>query len=187
MIRLTDRAHAALAEVIRPGDTVIDATVGNGHDTLFLARCVGPTGIVAGFDCQSLALRQTAGRLSESGLPDAVLYQQDHATMASVLPADWRGQVSAIVFNLGYLPGGDKQITTHADSTIVALRAALDLLKPGGLLSILAYPGHPAGAVETAAVEHFCRELSSTKFTWIEPVAAVSTHAPRLFLVSKRR
>ncbi len=150
---LTRLAHARLAEHLSPGDIAIDATAGNGHDTLFLARRVGPEGQVHAFDVQPRALAATRERLAASGCETPVrLYLESHARMQAVLPAELAGRVAAVTFNLGYLPGSDHAVVTARDSTLEALAQALALLRPGGLLSVLAYRGHPGGETEARAV-----------------------------------
>jgi SAM-dependent methyltransferase len=136
---LIGQAHAAVASVLNEGMQAIDATVGNGHDTLFLARQVGATGHVYGFDVQQAALDATAARLRAEGVADrASLIHAGHETMARQLPATLRGKVQAIMFNLGYLPGSDRGCITRATSTLPALEQSLALLAPQGVLSLLA-------------------------------------------------
>ena len=139
---------------------VIDATVGNGHDTLFLARCVGDSGHVYGFDRQAAAIAATRARLREQGMERRVtLYQAGHETLAQWLPT--RLAVKAALFNLGYLPGGDKRLTTHSITTLAALDALRDdYLIPQALLSVIAYRGHPGGEAETHAVREWFEALA---------------------------
>ena len=154
---LTQLAHELLAEHLQPGDIAIDATAGNGHDTLFLARRVGPTGEVHAYDIQAEALQETRRRVQEAGCDAWVrLHPGSHAQLLPTLQADCRGRVAAVVFNLGYLPGGDRHTTTQNDSTLAALEQALALLRPGGALSVLAYRGHPGGRDEARAVADWC-------------------------------
>jgi hypothetical protein len=136
------------------GDLAIDATVGNGHDLLFLAQQVGAQGQVMGFDVQAIALQQARARIAEEGLADEVsLRLCGHEHMLAALPADWPGKVAAVMFNLGYLPGFDKSLVTRAETTVVALSQALSVLRAGGLISLLAYRGHPGGGAEVAAID----------------------------------
>ncbi len=159
---LTKQAHAAVAGCVNPGDRVIDATVGNGHDCLFLAQCVAPSGRVLGFDVQPAALQATAQRLQAAGLSEIVeLTQLGHEQMAQRVRDDWVGQVSAVMFNLGYLPGSDKSVVTRATTTLPALDQGLGLLRHGGLLSLMVYHGHPGAAQEAAAIEHWVARLGA--------------------------
>lgn len=156
---LTRLVHELLATTLQPGDLAVDATAGNGHDTLYLAQRVSPGGRVYAFDVQHRALDATAGKLYAAGLRDSVsLCRTGHQNLLQRVPGDWRGRVAAITFNLGYLPGGDKEITTGAASTREALEQALQLLKSGGVLSVLAYRGHPGGAQEADTVQRWLEE-----------------------------
>jgi len=149
--RPTALAHAFAEGILVAGDHAVDATCGNGHDTLHLARLVGPGGTVIGFDVQAAALRETRNLLASQGLDDGRvrLIEGCHATMGDyVAPA----LASVVVFNLGYLPGGDHALTTRADRTLIALDAAAVALRPGGLLMVTCYPGHPEGEREADAV-----------------------------------
>ncbi|MET0025877.1 MAG: class I SAM-dependent methyltransferase [Sedimenticola sp.] len=151
--RLTDICHDKIGSLLRAGDCAIDATAGNGHDTLFLSRAVGESGHVIGFDIQASAIESTQLRLSENRAPSKVtLILDSHDNMSKHIPETCRSRIRAIVFNLGYLPGSDKKIITRTEETLPAIEQALDLLKPGGLLSIMAYPGHSGGREETDRV-----------------------------------
>ncbi|ARU61602.1 16S rRNA (cytosine(1402)-N(4))-methyltransferase [Tumebacillus avium] len=142
-----------LSEVLEPGDLAIDATVGKGSDTLFLAERVGESGQVIGFDVQETALEKARTRLVEAGMPGRVdLKLESHAAMRDAVPRDWHGRVKAVTFNLGYLPGGDPEVVTVAESTLTALDAALELLATGGVMTVMLYSGHEQGKAETRAV-----------------------------------
>ncbi|MDR2863562.1 MAG: methyltransferase domain-containing protein [Puniceicoccales bacterium] len=160
-LSLTQLAHNTAAPLLQDGDFAVDATAGNGHDTVFLASAVGPSGHVCAFDVQQAALDATRARLEKAGLTDRVtLIAAGHETIPAHLPPDWKGTVAAVLFNLGYLPGGDHSIITRSKTTLPALHAAITWLRPGGLLSVLVYPGHPGGADEAQAVR---RELENLK------------------------
>ncbi|MDO1509087.1 MULTISPECIES: class I SAM-dependent methyltransferase [unclassified Neisseria] len=153
--------HYLLREKIRSGDTVLDGTAGNGHDTLLLAQCVGKEGKVWAFDVQQQALDTTAGRLKEAGVRERVnLVLGGHETLADYVC----GPLSAAVFNFGWLPNSDKSCTTQTDTSIRALQAALDLLQNGGLLLAVLYPGHEEGRHEAEAVERWAAELPQHRF-----------------------
>jgi hypothetical protein len=168
-VPLTTLAQSILAEHLRAGDLAIDATAGNGHDTEFLVKCVGSGGCVWAFDIQTQAIAATEHRLTqlrlthsqeiEGGIGDVKLIQRSHAEMAEVLPQEVVGQVSAVMFNLGYLPGGDKAVTTVAAETLAALAISLDVLAPRGLMTVMLYPGHPVGEIETRAVLEWSETL----------------------------
>ncbi len=141
-------AHKLISERLTLGDRAIDATVGTGADTLFLAKTTGTRGEVYGFDIQSAALKLAGERLRNAreetpSLSAVTLLERSHAEMAEAVPAIWHGTVGAIMFNLGYLPSGDadKNIITQPDSTIAALEASLQLLRPGGIITAVLYPG----------------------------------------------
>jgi len=157
-MRVTERAHEAVGAVVRAGESVVDATVGNGHDTLFLASCVGPSGSVIGFDVQQEALARATERLRAAQIDLAVFrpHWSGHENLA-----EWvTGPVAAVMFNLGYLPGGDHTVTTRGETTVRALRQAWKLLRPAGILSVVCYRGHPSGAEEAAAVVDEMRGLA---------------------------
>jgi len=158
--RPTALAHAFAAQVLSPGDLAIDATCGNGHDTLHLARLVGPQGSVVAIDVQADALAETRHRLEAEGMADnrVRLIHGCHTTMGEhTAPAT----AALAMFNLGYLPGGDHALTTHASTTPAALDAAALALRPSGLLIVTCYPGHPEGADEAEAVALWMKSAAS--------------------------
>lgn len=183
---ITQQAHELLASHVH-GALAVDATAGNGHDTLFLANLVGSTGTVWAFDIQPEALRNTATRLGEhqvsvelrlnsmsaaptgENLSRVIAIEADHAEMAQHLPVEMRGRVAAIMFNLGYLPGADKRCITTTSSTLAALDVAIEFLAPGGVLTVVVYPGHAGGQEEAEAVrcwfEHTASEHSGRLLT----------------------
>lgn len=155
MMRATEMAHLLMHQSLNAGDWALDATVGNGHDALFLAKCVGPSGRVFGFDVQAAAIAQTAKRVEDH--PQVTLFQAGHETLEAHLPKD--GQLAGVMFNLGYLPGAPREIMTGADTTLAALGQALARLKIGGLLTLVLYPGHAGGDHEAEAVRAFAKNL----------------------------
>lgn len=160
--RPTARAHREIAALLQPGDLAIDATAGNGHDTLFLANLIGDTGQVLAFDIQRSAIDASLARITAAGFADRVTFVLgSHATLAE--HAD-DGTCAAIMFNLGYLPGGDHTQITRTAETLQALDAAVRGLKPGGILTIVCYPGHPGGDEESTAVVAWSEKHSATVF-----------------------
>jgi SAM-dependent methyltransferase len=154
-------AQLILEDRLRPGDVAIDATMGNGHDTLFLTRCVSPGGHVFAFDVQAAALEETRKRVPAEM---TTLFHGGHETMCERIPAEYHGRVSAIMFNLGYLPGSDKSCITHTQTTLAALEQAIEMLRPGGVLTIAVYPGHEGGAEEGREIAKWAAQLDSRRF-----------------------
>lgn len=172
-----------LSTHLRPGDRVVDATCGNGKDTLFLARLIAPHGELHAFDIQPEAIERTEALLTQHQLLDGVTcYVASHENMASYVKAPCQ----AIVFNLGWLPGGDHTITTCSDSTIRALLVARDLLAPGGLLMITCYPGHPGGEQEALAVNTACAAFDPRYFfVWKLSQNNVAPNAPYTIAIQR--
>jgi glycine/D-amino acid oxidase-like deaminating enzyme len=182
--RLTEQAHEIIRSTIEPGETVIDATAGNGHDTCFLARLVGTQGSVFAFDVQADAIHRTADRLVKETLTNATVLQRDHAEMKQAIPEQHHGRIAAVMFNLGYLPGGDRSIITESHSSLAAIRTSLSLIRPGGVVTVLAYPGHSGGNDETESVQRLIEELPAAEFeTSVRRSATASETAPLLFVI----
>lgn len=180
---MTDMAHLLLAHVVKEGDTVIDATAGNGHDTVFLAQRVGDSGKVHAFDIQRQAIENTRRRLEEWRLSHRVVLH--HASHTNIAYMD--SSIKATVFNLGYLPGSDKQIVTQAESTRAAVSAALPLLQPSGIVVLVQYRGHPGGEQEAAALEQFVRQLPSSAYVVSKYEHLNVPHNPPYVLVIEKR
>jgi predicted methyltransferase len=186
-MRMTKKVHHILTNHLKEGDQAIDATAGNGFDTLFLAKQVGPCGKVIAIDIQDSAIRSTREKLESTGLIDRVkLVTDDHAAVLRILIANNRGKVAAITFNLGYLPGSDKSIQTNAESTDVALAASIQLLSPGGYLCVTAYRGHSGGTAEAQAVESFMRK-SQTEGHAVDCFEPESSNSPPILWVLRKR
>ena len=170
-MRATDLAHLLMRQAVKPGDFAVDATVGNGHDTLLLAELVGPSGRVFGFDVQEAALAETAKRTGH--LPQVSLIHAGHEALAEHLPetgaAGEPAGLAGVMFNLGYLPGAPRDIITRAETTIAGLDRALARLKVHGLVTLVLYPGHEGGAEEADAVRAHAGQLGED--------FAVSRHA----------
>ncbi|KAK7334911.1 hypothetical protein VNO80_26677 [Phaseolus coccineus] len=162
--RATDIAHMVWKQVVQKGDTVIDATCGNGFDTLAMLNLVADDshdGYVYALDIQEDALDNTSLFLEKSLNSNerqlVKLFNICHSKMENVVPRN--ASVRLVAFNLGYLPGGDKEIITGPETTSLALEAAKRILMPGGLISIVVYVGHPGGREELEAVESFATKL----------------------------
>jgi SAM-dependent methyltransferase len=176
-------SHLFLRERVRLGGRVVDATCGNGNDTLFLAELVGPHGTVWGFDIQKESLETTNALLESAGCRDRVeLIFDGHEHIAKFVT----GPLDAVIFNLGYLPGGDKECVTRPRETVAALVQGAELLAPGGRICIVLYTGHPGGTEEANAVESWASELSAKEFhAWHCRQMNRSAAAPSLLLVEK--
>lgn len=154
--RVLQYAQHLLNEAIEEGDTVVDATAGNGHDTLFLAQLVGDHGQVFAFDIQKEAVDATLHRLLDNALEHrAVVLKDGHENVGKYVDKP----VSAAIFNLGYLPGSDHGVVTKPNTTIQAIEELLKLLKVGGMIILVIYHGHEGGKVEKDAVIEYVSAL----------------------------
>lgn len=163
--RILDFAQSLILQTLKSGEMAIDATLGNGHDAHFLYRIVGETGFLWGFDVQARAVNLSTEKIQGS-FPEAenyVFFLESHTKMLEKLGEDFLGKVGAIMFNLGYLPGSDKTIITLAEKTLKALEQAILLLRRGGILTVVVYPGHNGGEIESQSVEHFLATLPTEK------------------------
>ena len=141
---------------LKEGDIAVDFTMGNGHDTEFLSRAVGEFGHVFAFDIQEQALASTSDRLARSDCPDnCTLILDSHHNVKKYVDVP----IKAGMFNLGWLPGGDKSITTLRETTIPAIEAAISMLDRDGVLTVAVYPGHEEGDAEGKLVEEYLSSL----------------------------
>ena len=157
MLRPLQMAHAFLEEVVTDEDIVVDATMGNGHDTLFLARLAKK---VYAFDIQEQAIEQTTKRLAEAKLDNVELFLTGHENVDQYVES-----IKAAIFNLGYLPSADKTVITQPHTTIQALEKLCQRLVTGGRIAIMIYYGHTGGDVERDAVLDFVSQLPQQEFT----------------------
>ncbi|WP_020470081.1 FAD-dependent oxidoreductase [Zavarzinella formosa] len=184
--RLTEMAQSILEPLIAARDVVIDATAGNGHDTMFLAKRVRNRGLVFAIDRQPAAINRLNQSLAENPFRQVKPILGNHAELAALIPPEHHGLISAIMFNLGYLPRGDKEIKTSAETTRPAIQQAVCLLRPGGTMTIMAYTGHPGGPEEAAAVIEALRELEDM-IEWKEHFGEPwMKNPPRLLVVRKK-
>lgn len=168
---------------IREGGTVVDFTMGNGHDTLWLSEKVGASGKVYAFDIQEAALASSERLLSESGCPkNYTLILDSHANVEKYV----KEPICAGMFNLGYLPGSDKTVTTLRESTMQAVEAALRLLEDDGGLLIAVYPGHEEGTLEGNMLTEYFATLDRRKICISQLRIVNSPTSPFFFLVEKR-
>lgn len=178
-------ARDRVVQHLKPGDTVIDATTGNGHDTLWLAQTVGATGKVYALDIQKSAIEAAKNRIaSENALAQTTFLNICHSKMSRRLPSG--AQAKAIVFNLGYLPEGDKSIITKTDTTISALNQCLSILQPKGIISIVIYPGHQGGDAESEGILNWTRTIDDKSYaTEIVSNPSGNQNSPYLLFIQK--
>ena len=171
---------------LTPGSRALDATLGNGHDALWLCELVGAAGHVTGFDIQEEAVARSRARLEAAGVAArAALICDGHENLAKYVAPD---SVDAAVFNLGWLPGAPHGVTTRAETTLRAVEAALTVLKPDGLLTVCVYPGHAEGARERDALLDWARGLDERRFdAMIRAYLNQSRDPPLLIAVKKKR
>jgi hypothetical protein len=184
--RLTVAASSWIEAALFDGALAVDATVGNGYDTLFLAHRVGPHGSVLGFDVQKAALAGARELLKFAGSIGRVsLIHDSHSRMANYLPEG--ACVQGAMFNLGYLPRGNREIITRPDTTIAALQILMRHLATDGRITVLVYRGHEGGVLEYEEVRKFLAALPDAEWS-VEEFAgsADSPIAPRLFRIAKK-
>lgn len=162
-IQITDWYRSFIRQQVTPGDRVIDATMGNGNDTLLLCQLAGPDGHCLAFDIQEEALTSTQTLLNANAIPENsyTLLKAGHETMASHAAPE---TISCITFNLGYLPTGDHSLATQAPSTLCAMEQGLTLLKKGGLMVVCIYSGKDSGFEERDAVLSWLKALNPKKY-----------------------
>ena len=141
--QITSWVHHFIEDHVQPGDICVDATMGNGNDTALLSRLVGKKGRVVAFDVQQLAVDRTKDKLIKEKCPDNwELVLESHEYMGNYVEEN---SVSCITFNLGYLPGGDHEKATRAESSIRAIEKGLSVLKKKGLMTVCIYSGGDSG------------------------------------------
>jgi predicted methyltransferase len=156
------QSHEIIRKVVKEGDYVIDATAGNGNDTAFLASLVGPSGLVYAFDIQEPAIENTRIRIKEKGYEERVkLIKDGHQNMDQYV----KEKVNAVMFNLGYLPGGDHSIATIGETTIAAINKSMELLRQGGVITIVVYYGGDSGFDEKNQVMEYIETIDFKRFT----------------------
>lgn len=188
--RLTEMAHSLVAMWLQPGDYAIDATAGNGHDTVMLASLTGPKGHVLAVDIQPEGLENTRRRLEEQGLLNShiQLVQGNHAELQRITPKNWAGKVRVIMFNLGFRPHAEIPVATRLVSTLSALGQSLGLLAEGGLLTLILYRVHDGGEEETQAILEWACGLDDTRWHVARyDLPNIRSRPPILLAITRRR
>jgi hypothetical protein len=185
-----DLAHRYWREVLSPGDIAIDATCGNGHDTLVISQLAltEGSGALWALDIQSEALTNSRSLL-ERNLPEKLLKRVFFKQAChSLLPAELaESSVKLIVYNLGYRPGGDKAVTTQTETTLKSLQSAEKLLSEGGVISITCYPGHSEGAREESILVSYAAQLPPSLWSCCHHRWLNRRSAPSLLLIQKKK
>ena len=183
MIDLVGLHKYFIMKHLKEGDTVVDFTMGNGNDTLFLSKAVGESGKVYAFDIQEDALISTKAHLAENGAPEnyTLICASHHRVKEFV-----NEPIHAGMFNLGYLPrSGRKALTTMRETTMPAVEAAIELLAPDGVLIVAIYPGHEEGALEGEMLREYFKTLSKYRICPSEFKILNSPTSPYFFIVEK--
>lgn len=174
-------AHYFWEKFLSPTDWAIDATCGSGKDTEKLAELT-PLGGVIALDIQEEALTRTKLKLKRPLLERVHFFRQSHEDFPALA---YEKPISLIVYNLGYLPGSDKQITTLASTTLHSIQKGLELLKSHGILSIMCYPGHPEGLIEKNAILEFIATLDVKKTLTFHYQNVSKPLSPSLIIINK--
>lgn len=180
VLKATTMAHNLIKSVVTDGDLVVDATLGNGNDTIFLSGLT-PNGKVYAFDIQDEAVVKFKKMIADENINNVEVINDGHENIDRYV----HDKVKVIMFNLGYLPGADKSITTKKETTLIALEKSLELLMPGGLMTVAAYIGHDEGAKEAEAVLDLIKSLDSKKYSVMQISFLNRNNAPFLVVIEK--
>ena len=183
MIDLLSLHKQFICAHVKEGDCCCDFTMGNGYDTVFLSKLAGPKGEVFAFDVQPQALENTAGRLKENGCPDNVtLILDSHSNLDRYISR----KIRAGMFNLGWLPGSDRKITTMRETTLPAVQKAIAMMDSDSVLTVAVYPGHEEGDAEGKMLEEYFGELSRFEICVTKVRIINSPSAPYFFVVETK-
>lgn len=182
--KITEVNKIFLEKIIEKGDVAIDATMGNGYDTVYLGNLVGETGKVYAFDIQEEALVSTKKKVIRDNMEDRVeLILDGHENLDKYV----KEEVSCVVFNLGYLPRAKHVVITKPDTTLEAIKKSLDLLKPNGIISIAAYIGHEGGLDEKNYICDYLNNLDQKQYNVLHmEFTNQVNNPPQLILVEKK-
>ena len=182
--KITEVNKIFLEKVIQKGDVVIDASMGNGYDTVYLGNLVGDSGKVYAFDVQEEAIKSTIKKVERDNMTSRVeLILDGHENLDAYV----KEEVSCVVFNLGYLPRAKHIIITKPDTTLEAIKKSLKLLKPNGIISIAAYIGHEGGLEEKNYICEYLNSLDQSEFNVLHmQFTNQINNPPQLILVEKK-
>ncbi len=182
--KITEVNKIFLEKIIEKGNVVIDATMGNGYDTVYLGNLVGETGKVYAFDVQEEALTSTRKKVVRDNMEDRIeLIHDGHENLDKYV----KEEVSCVVFNLGYLPRAKHMVITKPDTTLEAIKKSLELLKPNGIISIAAYIGHEGGLDEKNYICEYLDNLDQKQYNVLHmEFTNQINNPPQLILVEKK-
>ena len=183
MIDLLDLQKHFILTHLKEGDIAVDFTMGNGHDTEFLSKAVGENGHVYAFDVQKQAIESTSAHLKNSGCPDNyTLILDSHHNVKKYVDTP----IKAGMFNLGYLPGSDKTVTTMRETTLPAIEAAISLMDKDAIILVAVYPGHAEGEAEGKLVNEYLSSLSRHKVCCTQIKIVNSPTSPFFFIIESK-
>lgn len=179
MIKMTEIAHHLLISHLKVGNIAVDATCGNGFDTIFLAKLVGPSGLVHAYDIQAIAIDETKRKALSENLNNIIYHHASHELIDL-------NEIDAVIFNLGYLPKSDKKVTTKVSSTINALTNLLNKMEsmPNLLIVLVVYPGHDEGKKESFAIERLLKDYHNNY--WLLKCKLNNDDSPYVIAIKKR-
>lgn len=181
-MKTTSLAHTYWKQHIQPGDIIIDATCGNGKDLVELATYLNGHGRVIGYDIQPIALKNTKIYL------ESMLTSEQRSTVSLILKSHedfLESEASLVVYNLGFLPGGDKTKTTFLETTLNSLKKACAILRPKGMITVACYPGHEEGRKEEKGIMEFATHLPSNEWSVLYHQWVNRERAPSLFVLRR--
>ena len=184
MIDLLDMHKHFILSHLKEGDICADFTMGNGHDTAFLSKIVKESGKVYAFDIQEKALISTRETLKNENCPDnCVLIHDSHHNAKNYISE----KIKAGMFNLGYMPGsGNKALTTKRETTLPAIKCAIEMLDSDGILLVAVYPGHEEGYLEGVEIEEYLKTISRKEMSISKFQIIKSPTSPFFFIVETR-
>ncbi len=184
MLNLRETEKEFLSPHVLPGGVAVDFTMGNGNDTLWLSRKVGEQGRVYAFDIQPEAVARTEARMkAEGAFENYTLICDSHHRAAEYV----QSPICAGIFNLGFLPGGDKSVTTLGETTLPAVETALSLLAPKGALLVAVYPGHEEGRLEGELLEKTFSRLPQKQYSVSCLRIVNASDCPFFYLIEKNK
>lgn len=184
MFKIVEFSHLLIKEYYErykhSNMTFIDATCGRGNDTIYMARLLENSGIVYSYDIQNIAIEYTKQELLKQNITNVILKLESHENISEI-------DIDLIIYNLGYLPNGDKTITTKATTTIASLKKVLTLmeLNPKMLIILVIYPGHDEGSKESITIDNFVKDLPSTEYLVTKYLNYNRPKSPYVITISK--